>query len=174
MAPEDQQVDTITGVGHGQLNRPQRGTGVRRTLVPAVSLLVGLAFTVLGVVFASACLAARWHFGDAQKVPAVVLHADYAKPHQKQSASSITVHLTGVHDVQASIDDVVMAPDGLSTGDHVTVLYSTSRPGHALFPSQLGWSKLLFPGGLFFLIGLVATIGHGLDIARRSVAHLRR
>jgi hypothetical protein len=86
----------------------------------------------------------------------------------------LSVSLAGVPDGWASIDDVLLAPAGLSAGDRVTVLYDAARPGHALFPSQFGWTKLLFPGGLLFLVGLVPTIGYGLAIARKIAVYLRR
>ncbi|MEU5095048.1 DUF3592 domain-containing protein [Streptomyces sp. NPDC020996] len=147
---------------------------MRRALVHTLGLLAGLLFVILGFVLALDNAAARWHFGDAEKIPAVVVDADYAKPYLKQSASFISVNLTGIHDVQVPIDNVLLAPDGLSRGDRVIVLYDASRPGHALFPSQLGWTKLMFPGGLLFLVGLVPTIGNGLVIARRIAVYVRR
>ncbi|MGW1801473.1 hypothetical protein ACWCQN_37525 [Streptomyces sp. NPDC001984] len=133
-----------------------------------------MLFVTIGLVLGLDNAAARLHFDDAGKVPAVVVEADYAKPQMKQSASFISVTLTDGYRTQASIDNVLQAPDSLSTGDHVTVLYDAARPGHALFPSQLGWTKLMVPGGLLFLVGLVPTIGNGLAVARMIHAYLRR
>ncbi|MCW8382413.1 DUF3592 domain-containing protein [Streptomyces justiciae] len=174
MAREGQQSGTIIGVGRGQVHRRPGVLGIRQALVHTLGLLGGLLFIILGFALAWDNAAARWHFGDAEKVPAVVIEADYAKPQLKQSASFISVKLTGVHNAQASIDNVLLAPDRLSADNRVTVLYDASRPGHALFPGQLGWTKLMFPGGLLFLVGLVPAVGNGLVIGRRTAVWLRR
>ncbi|WP_327699550.1 DUF3592 domain-containing protein [Streptomyces sp. NBC_00459] len=174
MARGGRQNDTIIGVGRGRVYRPQDGERIRRALGYTLGLVLGLLFATLGFFFGLDNGAARLHFDDAEKIPAVVVEADYAKLQPKQHPSFITVNLTGAHGIQASIDDVIQAPDGLSTGDRVTVLYDAARPGHALFPSQLGWAKLMFPGGLLFLVSLVPTIGYGLAIARVVTVHLRR
>lgn len=174
MAREGRQSGTIIRVGRGQVHSPQDVLGIRRALVHTLGLLGGLLFIVLGFALAWDNGAARWHFGDAEKVPAVVIEADYAKPQWKQSPSFISVKLTGVHNVQASIDNVLLAPDGLAADDRVTVLYDASRPGHALLPGQLSWTKMMFPGGLFFLVRLVPAIGNGLVVGRRTAVWLRR
>ncbi|WP_319354893.1 DUF3592 domain-containing protein [Streptomyces turgidiscabies] len=161
-------------MGRERVFRPQRGEGIRRSLGYMVGLLAGLISVTLGFALGFANGAARLHFDDAEKMPAVVVTADYAKPQLKESPSSIRVSLAGVPDGWASIDNVLLAPGGLSTGDRVTVLYDAERPGHALFPSQLGWTKLMFPGGLLFLVGLVPTIGYGLAIARKVAVYFRR
>jgi hypothetical protein len=174
MARGGRQNDTIIDAGHGRVYRPQGGERTRRALGYTLGLVLGLLFVTLGFVFGLANGAARVHFDDAKRIPAVVVDADYAKPQLKQSPSFITVDLSGVQDIQASIDDVFQAPDGLSTGDHVTVLHDAARPGHALFPSQLGWAKLMFPGGLLLFVGLVPAIGYGIAIARMIAVNFRR
>ncbi|MEU0968131.1 DUF3592 domain-containing protein [Streptomyces sp. NPDC005917] len=104
----------------------------------------------------------------------MVVDADYNRPQMKQSPKFVRVALADGHETRASIDDVAHAPGSLSPGDHVTVLYDPARPGHALFPSQLGWLALMFPGVLFVAAGLVPTTGYGLAITRMVSAHLRR
>ncbi|MER6187841.1 DUF3592 domain-containing protein [Streptomyces sp. NPDC001652] len=164
MARDGRQDDTIIGVGRGRVYTPQGGKRIRRSLGYTLGLVAGLLFVTLGF-FGLDNRAARLHFDDAEAVPAVVVEADYVKPQLNQSSSSINVNLTGAHDIQASIDNVFQAPDGLSAGERVTVLYDAERPGHALFRSQLGWTKLMFPSG-FFPIVLVPTVGYGLAIAK--------
>ncbi|MFF4895850.1 DUF3592 domain-containing protein [Streptomyces sp. NPDC001068] len=149
-------------MGRGRVYRPQGGERVRRALGYTLCLLVGLVFMTAGFLIGFDNVLARVHFADAEKVPAVVVDARYVKPEMRQSPSFISVRTTGVHDVRATIDDVFLAPDGLSPGDRVTVLYDTARPGHALFPGQLGWTKLMFPGGGLFLCGFVAAITYGI------------
>ncbi|WP_405820175.1 DUF3592 domain-containing protein [Streptomyces sp. NBC_01390] len=174
MPGDGRRSDTPIGVGRGGVLRPQGGERIHRVLGHTLGLLTGLLFVTLGFVLGLDNAVARLHFHDAEEVPAVVVAADYAKPQLKESPSFVSVNLAGVQDDRASIDNVLLAPDGLSRGDHVTVLHDAARPGHALFPSQLGWTKLMFPGGLLFLVGLVPTIGYGLAIARKTAVHLRR
>ena len=168
------QNDTIIGVGRGRVYTPHYGKRIRRALGYTLGLVSGLLFVTLGFYFGLDNGAARLHFDDAEKVPAVVVEADYVKPQFKQSPSHITVDLAGAHDSQASIDNVFQAPAGLSAGDRVTVLYDAARPGHALFPSQLGWVKMLVPGGLFIVVGLVPTAGYSLAITKAVAAYLRK
>ncbi|MCW8383827.1 DUF3592 domain-containing protein [Streptomyces justiciae] len=160
-------------MGRGRVYTPQGAKRIRRALVLTLGLLVGLLFVTIGFILGLDNVVARVHFDDAEKVPAVVVNADYAKPRMKDSASFIRVKLPGVHNIQASIDNVIQAPDGLSPGDRVPVLYDPARPGHALFPSQLGWTKLMFPGGGFFLLGLGATIANGLAMVREIAMYVR-
>lgn len=174
MARGGRQNGTIIGVGRGRVYTPQYGKRIRRALGYPLGLVAGLLFVTLGFYFGLDNGAARLHFDDAEKMPAVVVEADYVKPQLKQSPSHITVDLAGARDSQASIDNVFQAPDGLSAGDRVTVLYDAARPGHALFPSQLGWMKVMVPGGLLFLVGLVPTIGYGLAITKAATAYLRK
>ncbi|MEV5841592.1 DUF3592 domain-containing protein [Streptomyces sp. NPDC051985] len=168
------QGDEIMAVGGGRVYRPQGVRRIRRAAGYASALTVGLLFVVLGSALALDNVKARLHFDDADEVPAVVVEADYTKPHLKQSPEHVGVALADGHRTPASIDDVAQAPDGLSPGDHVTVLHDAARPGHALFPSQLGWGALMFPGGMLLLCGLVPTVVYGLALARVLAARLRR
>ncbi|MEU9337092.1 DUF3592 domain-containing protein [Streptomyces sp. NPDC048290] len=161
-------------MGRGQVYTPPGVARIYQALGYTVGLLGGVAFVVMGSFLAWDNVSARWYFRDAERVSAVVVEADYVKPQWKQGASFISVDVAGAHDVRASVDNVFQAPDGLSAGDHVTVLYDASRPGHALFPGQLGWTKLMVPGGLFFLAGLVPIIGYGWGFARRVAVYLRK
>ncbi|WP_370222161.1 hypothetical protein [Kitasatospora sp. MAP12-22] len=76
--------------------------------------------------------------------------------------------------MEASIDNVSSAPDGMSVGDKVIVLFDPTHPGHALFPSQLGWGTILFPGLGFTVVGLAASAAGGLAAARRIRARRSR
>lgn len=146
---------------------------IRKGIGYALVLTVGLLFVTVGVVFSLDNMAARLHFDDAEQVPAVVVEADYVKPQLKQSPEFISVALADGNKGRVSIDNVAQAPDGLSPGDHVTVLYDAARPGHALLPGQLRWEALMFPGGLFLAFGLVPTVVYGLAIIRVVVTRLR-
>ncbi|MET8290135.1 DUF3592 domain-containing protein [Streptomyces sp. NPDC005132] len=173
MTQESRQGDKIVGVGRGRVYRPQGVKRIRRAVGYTLALTVGLLFVTVGVVSSLGNVAARLHFDDADQVPAVVVGADYNRPQMKQSLKFVSVALTDGHKMRASIDNVGQAPDGLSPGDHVTVLYDAARPGHALLPSQLRREALMFPGGLFLACGLVPTIVYGLAIGRVISAHLR-
>ncbi|MFI1352751.1 DUF3592 domain-containing protein [Streptomyces sp. NPDC020898] len=173
MTQDGQRGDKIVGVGRGRVHRSQGAKRSRRAIGYTLALTLGLLFVAVGVVFGLDNVAARLHFDDAEKVPAVVVDADYNKPQLKQSAKFVSVALTGGHNMRASIDNVGQAPDDLSPGDHVTVLYDAARPGHALLPSQLRWEALMIPGGLFLVVGLVPTIVYGLAISRVIYARLR-
>lgn len=170
---DSQQGDKIVGVGRGRVYRPQGVKRLRRAIGYTLGLTLGLLFVTIGVAFALDNVAARLHFDDAEKVPAVVVDADYNKPQWKQSPKFVSVALTDGEKTRASIDNVTQAPDGLSPGDHVTVLYDAARPGHALLPSQLRWTALMFPGVLFLAVGLIPTIGFGLAIIQVISEHLR-
>ncbi|MES5823443.1 DUF3592 domain-containing protein [Streptomyces sp. RG80] len=131
---------------------------IRNAVLCAAGMCFALAALSFGLVLTLDTLAARRAFDGAGEVTAVVTRTEYAKPKLKVDAEAIEVTLTNGSGTAATIDDVTTAPDGLTPGDRVTVLHDPARPGHALFPSQLGWSALMFPGLSFAVLGLIQTL----------------
>ncbi|MER5641102.1 hypothetical protein ABT095_29650 [Kitasatospora sp. NPDC002227] len=128
---------------------------VTRLLVAPVFLAVGLWLTVPTVL-------AHIRFADAPRVPAVVAEAVYGKPEARQSPERIRVRVIAADgstsSAAAEVDDINGAPGGLVPGERVTVLAAPDRPGHVLFPEQLGWWSLVFPGLLLCGIGLATSV----------------
>ncbi|MFF5492154.1 DUF3592 domain-containing protein [Streptomyces aquilus] len=131
---------------------------VRNAVLYTLGSCLALAALAFGLVGTLNSLAAQRAFAEADKVSATVARVGYAKPELKVDAEAVEVILTDASGTTATIDDVMTAPDDLTVGDHVMVLHDPDRPGHALFPSQLGWGPLMFPGLLFGLLGLVQTL----------------
>jgi hypothetical protein len=130
-------------------------------------MILGPVILAVGL-YVSAGQAGAWlHFHGKPQISAVVEEANYKKPALKQEASSVMVGFTvDGRQKHASIDDTFTAPDGLSAGDQVSVLFDADRPGHALFPSQLGWSMAV----LFELFWVLM----GLGITTKAVIELNR
>ncbi|WP_344438077.1 DUF3592 domain-containing protein [Kitasatospora nipponensis] len=138
--------------------------GSRRLLV---ALVVGPLLAALGLAFVLHHVVLWRDFRGAARVPAVITDAEYVKPELLQDPSRMRVSLAG----DGGPDEVVIdrpgsAPGRLRDGDRVVVLYSAARPGHAVFPQQLGMGELVLPVG-FVAIGLSATVSGGLSLLGR-------
>jgi hypothetical protein len=139
-------------------------------------IMVGLAGPVLfaiGVWLGSSAIADRIHFDGAPHVSAVVVSVDYLKPSLQEDVSAMDLRvLTDEGPKAVVLADPSTAPNGLSAGAKVIVLFDPQRSSEAIFPSQLGWGKLL-PGLGFTVFGAVATVVGVVTIAngiRRSRA----
>ncbi|WP_280701406.1 DUF3592 domain-containing protein [Kitasatospora sp. GP82] len=152
---------------------PGRTRARRRALRTLVSLVGAVAFTVTGVVFDCTEVHLWLHYSGAQEVPAVVTAAEYAKPGEKEDPTSIRLLLTTSDGpLEATTDAPSSAPDGLSPGDHVRVLFDPARPGSAAFPAQLSWGAIAFPGAVFTVVGL-GLAGQEAVLATRLFRHRR-
>ncbi|MFC5910854.1 hypothetical protein [Streptacidiphilus monticola] len=148
--------------------RPPVETGEPRLLgqlKTVLALLLAPVWVVVGCSLASGAVGAHMDFRHAQRVQATIIEADYAKPGGQQ-ASRIVVRLPAPFGGTATVDDLNSAPDGLTTSS-AEVLVDPARPGHALFPGQLSWWHVLYPGGYFVLIGL-GTLGYGTVAAVKA------
>lgn len=143
--------------------------------VPAV-----LAAVILGLI-AAGCLgqagsevaAQRAYGAHGRQVPAVVQAAAYVRG----LGSVITVRLEGGRAGSSgnagnagevvTIADPNGAPAGLHAGQQVTVLYDTSRPDKAVFPSQLSWTRPALLGGIG-IVALLLAIGRAFALLRRG------
>jgi hypothetical protein len=145
MGPHDVQVASNWREVMRPSMRPQRHDRVREVLFVLLSPVLLTTGIALGFDYGDA-----WaHFHRAHRVSAVVVDAEYGKPELRTGAYRITLILrTTEGQVQATVDDPVSAPDGLTEHEKVSVLYDVDRPGHALFPSQLGWGAAVFPSFL--------------------------
>ncbi|MFJ2775482.1 DUF3592 domain-containing protein [Kitasatospora sp. NPDC087315] len=123
-----------------------------------LGLLIGPAFLLVGIVFSAGHWTVWQHFSGTSRVSAVVDEVRYGRPEQRTDATEVLVTVEPDGRRQpAVVDSPHSAPDRLSAGDAVTLLHDPRRPGHALFPAQLGWADALFPGLLFCATGLAAT-----------------
>jgi hypothetical protein len=122
-----------------------------------MAMIFGPVILAVGLCVMSGQVGAWLDFHGKPRIRAVVEQANYKKAGQ-QEASSVMVGFTiDGRQKHAWIDDAFSAPDGLSAGDRVTVLFDADRPGHALFPAQLGWNMSMLFWVVWVLIGLVAT-----------------
>ncbi|MHA6765264.1 DUF3592 domain-containing protein [Streptacidiphilus sp. PAMC 29251] len=162
MGPDDVKV----AEGWTEASRPRSTGSSRDEYRQVLALLIGPVFVAFGIWFAWGDAAARIHFDGVSRAAAVVVSAEYVKPTLKEDASAIVVDVrTASGLASVSIDHPLSAPDGLSAGDRVTVLFDPAHPGDAIFPSQLGWGKVL-PGLGFTVVGLTATVAGALATVR--------
>jgi len=142
-----------------------------------VRVPAALAAVILGLI-AAGCLwqagsevaAQRAYGAHGRQVPAVVQAAAYVRG----LGSDITVRLEGGQAGSAgdaggvvTIADPNGAPAGLHAGQQVTVLYDTSRPDKAVFPSQLSWTRPALLGGIG-IVALLLAIGRAFALLRRG------
>ncbi|MEU2631092.1 hypothetical protein [Kitasatospora sp. NPDC007106] len=126
---------------------------------PKLHIVLGPVFLLAAVLMGGSGIAAHVEYAGAPHVRATVLVAAYDRTARGTTARVITVAVPD----PVPLDDLGSAPDDLVPGGTVTVL---SRPGHALLPSQLGWSRLLVPA-VIALMGLVST-ALGIDAFRNG------
>jgi len=123
-----------------------------------MGVFIGPILLAIGLWMSSAVISDHLHFEGAPHVSAVVVSVAYVKPDLKEDGGSMELLLsTGSGPESVAVADAGSAPGGLSVNDKVVVLYNPQRSADALFPSQLGWGKVLFPLG-FVGIGLVHTV----------------
>ena len=109
---------------------------------------VGPVMLAIGIWLSSSAVSDHLTFDGAPRVDAVVVSVDYTKPtlHEDVSAMELLVP-TDNGPTSVAVADPGSAPGDVSAHDKVVVRYDPERSADALFPSQLGWGKPLFPFG---------------------------